>query len=378
VRTFTQLRLLSREEAGKGRPARFLGTVLCYDPGWGQLYVHDGAETKYFSPQSLPLTLESGLRVEITGATTFVADYPALTNLQLVKVGRAELPRAKPLALRDLATGFGQWVETTGRVRVAETSRGRLALAIEDRGQSCLVFVMGVTATNDSLKRLVRARVRVRGINASTVSQGRLQSASIFAPGISEVTLLEPSGMRPEQLPVVSIDSLLNRQLGAWTNEMVHINGFIAAYEPGEFVRVKDPTGLIRVHVKKATAEQILLRGTDDGVAVQLEARLLQDVPHSASPRLVLQDGTLIFTAQLAGQTAGEHLPQWRSGSVLRLSGVCSIQGTENHEPDAFRLLVARAADVRLVHALLAHSEGLGRGATVTLELPARRKNLPA
>ena len=55
--------------------------------------------------------------------------------------------------------------------------------------------------------------------------------------------------MDPGQLPVVSIDSLLNPELGAWTNEMVHINGFIVAYEPGQFLQVKDPTGSIRVHV---------------------------------------------------------------------------------------------------------------------------------
>ncbi|MCX6924155.1 MAG: hypothetical protein NT154_13230 [Verrucomicrobia bacterium] len=55
--------------------------------------------------------------------------------------------------------------------------------------------------------------------------------------------------MRPERIPVQSVESLLNRELGAWTNEMVHISGSIAAYEPGELLQVKDPTGLIRVQV---------------------------------------------------------------------------------------------------------------------------------
>ena len=703
VRTFSQLWLLSREEALKGRPVRFEGVVLCCDQGWSQLYVHDGTETKYFSPQSFPVPLESGLQVKITATTTFVAGYPALTNLHLVVGGRAELPRATPLEVRNLTKGLGQWVETTGRVRVAETSWGRLALVIEDQDQSCVVFVMGVPAAGASFKQLVGARVRVRGINASKISKGRLQSASIFAPGLSEVAILEPSDIHPARLPVVSIDSLLNRELGAWTNAMVHINGFITAYKPGEFLEVKDPTGVIRVHVvqmsraspdewvdvwgflavspaqtvledgyfelmrmrtpgeaaasapgatagaantnqtltriadvmrlskreaahglpvrlqgvitfadpdwhnaflqgpddavfvdlkqgdarpghwveltghtaqggfapevddvtirdlgpanlpapakvtlgdladghwdahwvemegvvrrvhdewghltlsvttpqgrfkavipntgkqpppihlidalvsvcgacsseinargqfsgvtlsvpgvehiriqdaaptdpfaihsipietvatfdperlagrrvkvsgvvtltiagqgfflqdasgglrvstqqtnqfhagdavevlgfptvgdfapcieeatvrrtgtgavplaKRTTAEQILLRGTDDGVLVQLEARLLQDVPRSASPRLVLQDGPLTFTARVAGPATGKQLPEWRSGSVLRLSGVCSIQGGENHEPEGFRLLVAQARDISLIYA---------------------------
>jgi signal transduction histidine kinase len=702
VRTFAQFYKLSREEALKGRPVRFKGAVLCYDSGWGQLYVHDGAETKYFSPGSFPMPLESGLQVEITGTTTFAENDPALTNLHVVVEGHAALPRATPLELLDLAKDLGQWVEISGWVRVAETSSGRLALVIADRDQRCLVYVLGVPPADDSFKRLLGARVRVRGINSSKISKGRLQSASMFAPGIGEVTILEPSDVRPEQLPVVSIDSLLNRELGAWTNKMVHINGLIAAYKPGEFVEVKDSTGIIRVNVvqvsrarqdewvdawgflavspdqtvledgyfglvrlrtpgeagsapgptagaaktnqtitriadvlrltkveaahalpvrlqgvitfadpewhnaylqgpdgavyvnlkqgdvrsgqwveltgytaqggfapevgdvtirelgltnlpapakvtlgdladghwdahwvemegvvrqvrdewghlilsvtttegrfravipnpgkqpppinlidalvsvrgacstelsprgqfsgvtlnvpgvehirihdaaptnpfairsipieavatfdperlagrrvkvsgvvtvtmgragfylqdasgglrvstqqtnqlhigdavevlgfpavgdfdpsleeavfrrtgtgvlppaKKTTAEQILIRGTDDGVFVYLEAQLLQDVPHSASPRLVLQDGPVIFTARLAGQTPGQELPQWRSGSVLRLNGVCLIQGTESHEPASFRLLLAQPRDVILLRA---------------------------
>ena len=71
---------------------RFKGAVLCYDSGWGQLYVHDGAETKYFSPGSFPMPLESGLQVEITGTTTFAENDPALTNLHVVVEGHAALP----------------------------------------------------------------------------------------------------------------------------------------------------------------------------------------------------------------------------------------------------------------------------------------------
>jgi signal transduction histidine kinase len=102
---------------------------------------------------------------------------------------------------------------------------------------------------------------------------------------------------------------------------------------------------------KQTTAEQILLEGTDDGAVVQLEARLLHDVLRSASARLELQDRSVIFTARLAGQNARAPLPRWRAGSVLRLTGVCSIQGTETHEPAGFRLLLAQPGDVTLLRA---------------------------
>jgi signal transduction histidine kinase len=649
------------------------------------------------------MPLKSGDQVEITGTTAFAGGALALTNLHLVIVGRAALPRATRLELRDLAKDIGQWVEISGEVRVAKANSGRLALVIHDRGQSCVVLVMGALAAEDSFRQLIGSRVRVRGINDSKLSNGRLQSASITAPRFREVHVLEPSTSAPEGVPVVSIDSLLNRELGAWTNKMVHINGSIAAYKPGEFLEVKDPTGFIRVQViqttlanqgewvdawgflevspgqtvlrdgffdqvrlrkqgaaatsvvgvtggaamtnqtltriwdvislkgeearrgipvrlhgvitsadadwqnaflqgrtnavyvtlkqsdvqagqwvevtgqtgaggympevdnatirvlgtsnlppaakvdlgdladghldahlvelagvvrrieeqpghltltltthlgrfkaviltthykpppdlqvdalvrvcgactsefnargqisgvflhvpggdqihiekrapldpfgiqsipiekvgtfdpdrlagrrvkvsgvvtltirgqgfylqdasdgirvsteetnqpevgdalevlgfpamdefaphleeatflrtgteplppaKQTTAEQILMEGTDDGEIVQLEAKLLQDVPRSASPRLVLQDGSVIFTARFAGQTARAPLPQWRAGSVLRLAGVCSIQGAETHEPAGFRLLLAQPGNVILLRA---------------------------
>src|ERR1035441_2994278 len=134
--------------------------------------------------------------------------------------------------------------------------------------------------------------------------------------------------------------------------DAVEVLGFPAVgdFAPGleEAVFRRTGTGVV-TPAKKTTAKQILLHGTDDGVVVQLEARLLQDVPHSASPRLLLQDGPLIFTARLTGQTPGQELPQWRSGSVLRLNGVCLIQGTEGHEAASFRLLLAQPRDVILL-----------------------------
>ena len=107
VRTFSQYWALPPEEALKGQPVRFQCVVLCYDASWGQLYVHDGSETMYFSPQSFPMPLRSGEQVEITGTTAFVEGSPGLTNLHLVVAGTNALPRATPLELPDLAKDLG-------------------------------------------------------------------------------------------------------------------------------------------------------------------------------------------------------------------------------------------------------------------------------
>jgi signal transduction histidine kinase len=44
-------------------------------------------------------------------------------------------------------------------------------------------------------------------------------------------------------------------------------------------------------------------------------------------------------------------LPALRSGSLLKASGVCSIQGGERHEPETFRLLVGEPGGIELLEA---------------------------
>ena len=249
-----QLRRLTRDEAAGGRPVRLQGTVLCYDSGWNQLYLFDGEETGYFNPHDFPTEPKIGKWVEIKGTTTGDGEN-RLRNAKLTILGDKPIPAAKALALSQLAGDWCGWIETSGRVVSADTSRGRLALMLQERKQNCLVYVLGLPEAND-FKRLMNRRVRVRGINASKVVDGRLAAASVFVPAINEITLNEPTEATPAPVPVVSIGSLLNRELGSWTNHPVHISGVVAAYQPAQSLVVKDPTGVIGARVIQLTQVQ--------------------------------------------------------------------------------------------------------------------------
>lgn len=252
VTSFAGLNSLAREQAEQGLPIRVKGTVLCYDLEWGQLYVHDGALTRYFDARSFPGKPEVGQYIEITARSGFGGEGLVLTNLSMRELGRTNLPAAKGLEVSALASDFNQWVECSGQVRVAETSRGRLALVIEDKGQDCQVLVMGASAAYDS-KRWVGCRVRVRGINNSKIQGGRLETARLFAAGLEEVRIEEGTKLDLAAMPVVSIDALLSRELGDWTNRPVHINGILSAYKPGEYLVVKGSSGAIRAEISQMT-----------------------------------------------------------------------------------------------------------------------------
>ena len=248
ITSLSQLDTLTPEAAGLGRPLRLNAVVLCSDAGWHQLYLYDGRQTDYFDADNFTALPPKGQQVELTGVAR---GSNVLELLNLTVRGAVALPSALPLGIPDLAQAHGQWVEISGRVMTAETSRGRLALLLHDRGQNALIYLLGSPPPNE-FRKFLGCQVRVRGINASKTLDGRLDSALLFVPGLDELTILQPPDHRPA-IPVASISSLQNRELGSWTNDWVHISGLMVNYQPGQSLVVKDPTGNLRARIVQLT-----------------------------------------------------------------------------------------------------------------------------
>lgn len=235
------------------------GTILCYDPGWGQLYVHDGANAIYLNPRCFTNQFQVGQRVRIHGTTTWDGAVPILTNATAVITGRQPLPRAASLRLAELGKSHGQWVEVRARVRVAEASRERVTLVLQEGDQNCLVYVMQTSSTN-RFRELVDCEVNIQGINASRTRNGALEAGILFCPGLGQATVVGPRHENRWQLPVTPIETLLTRELGSWTNQPVHIAGLVSAVRPGESVTIKDPTGVLGAEVIQVTPLQVYQR----------------------------------------------------------------------------------------------------------------------
>lgn len=246
ITNFAQVSRLSREEAAQGKPVRITGVVLCYDKEWGQLFIHDGDETKYFAPQTFGTALEPGQRIELTARTRLAEGLASLTNPSLKLLEKGPLPSARKRGIHQLTNDLGEWVEIRGRVRVADVSSGRLTLVMEDKGQSGIMFVMGPLVSGFAYKSLVGDRISIRGINTSKVVRGRLEPASLTCPGLEQIKIVETRERDPWQKPVESIDAVLSRELGPWTNEPVHINGVVANYRLPNNLEIKDATGSIQ------------------------------------------------------------------------------------------------------------------------------------
>lgn len=239
---------LPAEEAMKGLPVKFEGTILCYDIGWGQLYIHDGLSAIYLNPRNFTNRFEVGQRVEINAVTTWDGTASILTNTTAKVIGRQSLPPTPFLKEGDLAGSIGQWVELHGHVSVAETSRGRVTLVLKDGKTRCLVYVMQTTSTN-RFRHFADADVKIQGINASQTREGKLEAAILFCPGLDQVSVIKSASENRWMLPVTPIDNLLTRRQDSLSNNPVHINGLVSDYEPGRTISIKDPTGVLSAEI---------------------------------------------------------------------------------------------------------------------------------
>jgi signal transduction histidine kinase len=307
VASFQEWYGMSPEALAQGHPVRIDGVVLCYDAGWGQLYIHDDQQTAYFSPGSFPIALIPGQAVQLTGSTAISLDGSAsLTDLQVALRGEGKLPHARKLTLSQLHLASGDWVEVEGRVRGVDTSRGRLGLLLHDQGHRCLVYVLGELQPILN-EELVGSKVRVRGINSSRIADGHLQAASIFAPGRNEVFVIEhpPPTMVPPQ--VTSIGALLGRELGSWTNQPVEISGLVTSSFPGQRISVEDPTGFISANVIQETPVQ-------SGQRVRLQGYL-----EVAQGEALLRDATFTVAQPQVGATGASAMQEIRPESASEL-----------------------------------------------------------
>lgn len=236
-----------------GQPVHINGMVVCFDAEWNQLYLREpGGAIVFLDPRPLQFSPKLGELLEITGTRAPEANW-GLTNVVARTFDRQGLPPGRLTRIPDLRTEKDMWIEIIGRVRVAETSRNKLVLVVHADGASCVATVLGPSTTND-VRRFVNSEVRLRGINSTlTANNGAL---TMYVPSIEQVQIIKAPNLRLADVPVQSIADLLSRELGPWTNTVVHINGLVASSLPGESLFVKGPTGLIRAQVVQATSVQ--------------------------------------------------------------------------------------------------------------------------
>ena len=398
LQTTEQVRSLKPEEAAAGRRVELRGVVTFYHPPWGLLFVQDPTGPIFVATDrsAPPIPIRAGQRVEVQGQTQPGDFAPSVAKPTVIPLEMAGLPPARAATLPELATGSfdSLFVEVRGVVRSAEESSGLLILVLRvDQG---LLTVRVLDHGGAKPDRLVDAVVRVRGA-CGTISNDRRQlvGVQLWVPGMDQVVVEQPARDDPFSAAAIPIGSLMRFAPGEAGVRRVKVRGTVTFHQPGRGIFLQDGRDALNVHTSQAlevqpseeveavgfpgmggpglVLEEGLVRvvgkaagevapvvtnaaeaasGSNDGLLVRLSGRLLDTVTSPTEQLLVLRDGDQAFNARLQSASAGPTLPPLRPGSLIEVTGVCSLLRRESgapRSPRSFQLLLRSPRDVAVL-----------------------------
>ena len=397
---------LSYAEAQRAYPVHLRAVVTYYDPyidaRHGALFVHDYSGAIFVAVPNVPiLPIRPGTIVDITGVSG-PGDFAAVVDQPKISViGQSRVPAEAPrVSLTHLLTGAedGQWVEVEGIVRSVRPSGNNVTLELSM--SDGMVSATTVAEPGGDYARLVDAKVRIHANQAPFFNRNRqLTGVRLFFPTLAEVAVVETRPADPFALQLRTINSLMRFTAGIASGHRVHVRGKVTLQRPGRSLCIQDESQGLCAQTVQDTALDVgdvadvagfpgigeyspiltnatfrsagkgqpvpatpvapaqTLRGDYDARLVQIDGRLIGRDGAAEEPTFVLSAGSYLFPIILPNPKTGEAIPEWKEGSTLRVTGICSVMvdspGTALKEgaarPASFRILLRSTADVRVL-----------------------------
>jgi signal transduction histidine kinase/CheY-like chemotaxis protein len=393
--TAAQVRRLTPDQAAGGLPAVLRGTVTFYGPRPGSFFFQDGTVGIYIESDPTGIGLKAGDAVEIEGETTPGQFTPNVRAKKITILDRrSSWPVGRRATFDSMISGreAGQWIETPGIVRSASFEAGAPGRVNLRLSNGTRVFPARLeNATGIDPATLVDAEVRIRGVCGSLFNRKRQfigfrllipspPHLAVTKPAPSDVFAIEPRSIRsllqfstePELGHRVKIAGTVTLHRGSDTvfiregkdgmrlqleraavvspGDRVEAVGFIepGGYSPAMSSAVLRRVGRADPPVPKAIAVQDILSGEHDADLISLEGLYVEKTENRTDHVLSLRAGDRLFEVWVPRATSSDALQTLR-GSVLRVTGVCSIQMNERQAPDQARILLASPADIQVL-----------------------------
>jgi hypothetical protein len=389
--TIGRVKELSEAQASLGYPVHLQAVVTYHNPEAKNTFVQDrtGGIFVYFPNDPQPV-LHLGDLVEIDGFAAPGQFAPVVSANSARVIDRQALPEPLRIDMEQLHAGIADstWVEADGVVHAVNWEGGHPVLGLNWGIHQFTAYVYGSTKPPQSL---LDARVHIRGVCGARFNYKRqILGVQLFVPDASFIRV-EGNGA-PHSPPLRDIEQLLQFTSASHFGERSRIRGVVTLTERTGPTYVSDPTGgvLIQNHapvdlkvgdsveaiglpvavpglfnpvLRDAEIRQLghtggpvptLLTATDilddgyDAQLVQLDAELVDQAASGSNQALVLQAGNRLFEARIDGQ----RLPSLEKGSLLRVTGITSIQTQESQQtmlPQAFSVLLRSPADIVVI-----------------------------
>jgi PAS domain S-box-containing protein len=384
-----QLHRLTLDQAKQGYPVRLRGVVTYYRLASNDLFLQDAAGAIWVLPPQQP-RLRPGQYIEVVGTSqpgNFATD---VVNTKIRILGEAGLPSPRRISATELVTGNRDcWrVEVQAVVRSAAAYDGGLMLDLTTGAAQFKAFVPDVRPIPEDL---VGARVRIRGTSGGFYNRkDQFISSLVEVPTLADITTVQRAPKNHFTLPVRSIRSILNSPHDAF-RDPVRIQGVVTLQRLGRSLFLRDDNVGLLVTTSQATGLSVgdrvdvvgfpglgeygplfqdavfrrigagspsspvdvtplqALDGSRDAELISITAHLVDVSLRNDTQTLVLAAGTLNFVAEIERTAAEGTLADLENGSLVRVTGICSVQADENRNPNGFVLLLRSPADVAVV-----------------------------
>ncbi len=399
---------LSFEQSTRAYPVRLRAAVTYYDPyidtRHAALFVCDSTGCIFGAlspPPAVPL--KTGALVELTGVSGPGDFAPIVDHAEVRVIGESHVPFTAPqVSLAHLLTGAedGQWVEIEGVVHsVQESGREMIfGLALNDGA----ITATTIRKPGVDYASLIDAKVKIRGNVAPLFNHRRqVTGAHVLFPDLAAVKVEDPAPADPFTLSLRPVNSLLRYTPDLTFRHRVRVRGLVTLLWPGRLLCIQDaaqglcvqtaqraalapgeladvvgfpmvgefsPTlsdaiyrgagGRRPVPTLSLTADQVV-RGDHDAELVQLEGELIGSDRAAQDPTMMISSGKFLFPVVLLRHSGAQALPAWQEGSVLRITGISSVQSDSNTSmlrenfsiPTSFRIMLRSPRDVVVLHA---------------------------
>ena len=374
---------------------RLRGVVSYYDPDFHILFFQDPTAGIFVLTPGFA-SVRQGDLAEVEGVADLGGFAPMVSQASFHVLGRASLPDPATVPPEELFSGRldSQRVAAEGIVQSVvrlnshfhfemDVAAGRYRYRVQVPYPPSLPLPM----------HLIDATVRIRGVAGSLFNpMGQLVGVTLYAPDLKDIEVLRP-GQAAAASPIRPIGGLLRFSLTDDWEHRVRVRGTVE-YQRTHFreVFVADETGSVLVRteqdeplqpgdrvevlgfaisgayspvlggaeVRKLSPGKALhgipidaqqaLDGEYDARLITTEAYLVDRVIGAAGQTLTLDSGNIHFNATMESDGAGDPLADLRDGSLVRVTGVCSVEPGENDaHPRAFKILLRSPADVQVL-----------------------------
>jgi signal transduction histidine kinase len=395
-----QIRRLSLSEAERHYPVKLRAVVLDYST-LPTLFVSDKTNGIFVRVTTNQVFFQGQL-LEIDGVSDAGRFSPVIVPTKLKVVGNAELPTPRDASFQSLVSGAedSQWVRVKGVIRstamrnlngkLGKLTCPELTLATEDGGR---LSVLVNNYHGEKIGSLIDAEVVIAGVVESIYNGKRqLISVRLLVPDSNfvEITRAAPPDLMAASLR--PIDSLRQFSPDKPSEHRVKVEGIVTLQQPGESIFIRDGTGNIQVETKQGdivspgdrvealgfpavydytpVMEDAVFHKTGTGPPpqpaiglfakeirwpnheadlIQLKAQLLDQYRTPDQLIFVLQEGDILFRAQLARSQATRV--NLRNGAQLQITGICLTEGENYRLPQqTFQMILRSQDDLVVLH----------------------------